>query len=231
MMPTDLDIVALCDGIYAYPGDAPVAWDQFDTGQHGDNDDGICWALKHLDGYDVLVFRGSTTMQDWIRDFRALAIPTRIGMVHAGFFSGMEHAWRDIRPLLKQPTIVTGHSLGAGRAAIMTGLMKADGMPPVARVVFGEPKPGLQSFAQFIADVPGRSYRNGDYAHHDLITDVPFSFPPLQYMHPTPVIEVTALPDLPEYQQWGVFAWHNIKLYVAALAAPVVERIRVPISA
>lgn len=235
LMPSDVDIAALCAAIYAYPELPPETWDHYDAGL----DDGICWALKHRDGYDVIVFRGSTTFQDWIRDFRAIAISTRIGDVHAGFYAGMEHAWGDIRPLLKQPAIVTGHSLGAGRAGIMTGLMKADGVVPVARVVFGEPRPGLRDFSNFIEEIPGRSYRNGD-THggpfdHDLVTDVPLpinllNVEVLPYEHPTPPIEVFAEPSAAGFKAWGIFAWHHIELYLAALKAPPVFRPLVPIS-
>ncbi|SIO38681.1 Lipase (class 3) [Bradyrhizobium erythrophlei] len=113
----------------------------------------------------------------------------------------------DLRPLTGQPVIVTGHSLGAARAAVMCGLMVADGAAPAARVVFGEPKPGLMDFAERIKDVPARSYRNGDALHHDLVTDVPFSFPPLQYVHPTPIV-----PDLGGANWRPVLAHGRVRL-------------------
>jgi hypothetical protein len=212
MIPSDALIASYCGMIYK-----PTAlfdFDHFDAGL----DDGVTWGLKKLPGYDLIVFRGSITLQDWVRDLRALAIKTRIGHVHIGFHAGMEHVWSDIRPLLTQPAIVSGHSLGAGRAAVLTGLMIADGDPPIARVVFGEPKPGLLDLAEFIKGVPGRSYRNGDDINHDLVTDVPFSFPPLQYVHPTPVIPVCCRPHGDEFEQGGVFAWHHVELYETALA-------------
>jgi hypothetical protein len=218
MFPTDADIAALCAGIYANAGAPPVDFDHFEQG----GDHGVCWALKRLPACDVIVFRGSITFQDWIRDFRAAPIPTRIGHVHAGFHAGMEHVWKEARPLIKQPVIVAGHSLGAGRAAIFTGLMVRDGIPPIARVVFGEPKPGFVDLAKLIAAVPGRSYRNGDNSHHDLVCDVPFSFPPVQYVHPPPVIKVCAPPKDGLFDQFGVFAWHHIELYQTAVTPSLV---------
>jgi lipase (class 3) len=217
MLPTDADIAALCAAVYAYAGAPAVAWDHFDAG----DDDGVCWALKRLPACDVVVFRGSTTFQDWVRDFRAAPILTRIGHVHDGFHAGMEHAWADARVLLKRPAIITGHSLGAARAAIMTGLMVKDRVPPTARVVFGEPKPGFRDLADLIAAVPGRSYRNGDGTHHDLVTDVPFfDFPPFEYVHPTPIIPVCAPPRAND--RWGVFSYHHIELYQAAVTTRLV---------
>jgi hypothetical protein len=209
--PSDAYLASLCGMVYS-----PLAllkFDHFDAGE----DDGVCWALKKLPGFDVVILRGSVTGLDWIRDLRALAIKTRIGHVHIGFHAGMEHVWSDLRPLVNQPCIVTGHSLGAARAAILTALMAIDGAAPAARVVFGEPKPGMIDLAETIKAVPGRSYRNGDDLHHDLVTDVPFSFPPLQYVHPTAIIPVFCKPHEDEFLQNGIFAWHHMDLYETAL--------------
>jgi lipase (class 3) len=210
MMPSDADLVSLCAKIYQ----STDGWDYYDPGP----DDGIVWSIKRLDGFDVVVFRGSVTLQDWLRDVQAFAVPSRIGHVHSGFYAGMEHMWSDLKPMLEQPAIITGHSLGAARAGVLSALMTVDHVPPVARVVFGEPKPGLVDFAQLITRTPGRSYRNGDDTHHDLITDIPFSFPPMQYVHPTPIIPVCCRPDESEFADLGVFAWHHVPLYQAALA-------------
>lgn len=211
--PSDAALASLCRGIYLPT--ALLDFDHFDAG----GDDGICWGIKKLPGFDVVVFRGSVTHLDWERDTRALSQLTRVGHVHSGFWVGMEHVWSELRPLVMQPVIVTGHSLGAARAAVLTALMVADGVPPVARVVFGEPKPGLLDLAKIVATVPGRSYRNGNGLYHDLVTDVPFSMPPLQYMHPTPIIPVRADPTGPLFERLGAFAFHHIELYETALAA------------
>jgi hypothetical protein len=48
-----------------------------------------------------------------------------------------------------------------------------------------------------------------------LVTDVPFSFPPLEYTRPTPIIPVCAPPTADD--RWGAFSWHHIQLYQAAL--------------
>lgn len=210
-MPDDALIASFCGMIYQPL--ALIRFDHFDAGE----DDGVCWAIKRLPGFDVVVFRGSVTTLDWVRDARALATRTRVGHVHIGFQAGMEHVWSDLRPLVNQPCIVTGHSLGAARATVLTALMVADGVPPALRVVFGEPKPGLIDLAEKVRGVPGRSYRNGDELHHDLVTDVPFSFPPLQYVHPTKVIPVCCRPHEDEFFENGIFAWHHIELYETAL--------------
>ena len=213
MMPSDADCSALCAAIYT--ATTADTFEHFDPG----SDDGVCWALKRLDGYDVVVLRGSVTAQDWFRDAEAFTIATRAGRVHDGFHRGMEHMWADLKPLLEQPVIVTGHSLGAARAAILTAFMICDGKSPAARVVFGEPKPGLVDHAQIVKQVPGRSYRNGDGLHHDVIADLPFSIPPAQYVHPTPIIPVCERPTGDLFERLGIFAFHHVQLYEAALRA------------
>jgi lipase (class 3) len=214
MIPSDALIASYCGMIYK-PTAIIAGFDHFDAGL----DDGVCWALKKLPEFDLIVFRGSLTLQDWINDVRAIAVPTRIGHVHIGFHAGMEHAWSDAKPMISQPAIVAGHSLGAARADVLSALMTVDGAMPAARVVFGEPKPGLLDFAELIKDIPARSYRNGDNVHHDLITDIPFSFPPMAYVHPTPIVPVCCRPEGDAFEQLGVFAWHHVQLYETALAA------------
>lgn len=213
-MPTDAEIAALCALIYQ-PNSIVTGFDYFDAGM----DDGVCWALKRLDGFDVIVFRGSLTLQDWLRDFRALAVPvTGIGHVHAGFCEGMAKMWAEASGKIQQPVIVTGHSLGAARADVLAAMMVAENKAPKARIVLGEPKPGLMDFAAMVGNSPGRSYRNGNGFHHDLVTDVPFSFPPEEYVHPTEVIPVCCEPTGDMFAQLGIFAWHHAPLYVKAIA-------------
>lgn len=221
-IPSDADIVALCAAIYEPTALIDPTWSHFDLGV----DDGVCWALKKFDGYDAVIFRGSITLEDWLRDVFVLPIPalvpelTRIGHVHAGFFLGMEKVWSEVRNLISQPVVVSGHSLGAARASILTGLMAADDKAPARRVVFGEPKPGLVDLAKNVETVPAASYRNGDKLHHDVITDVPMTLPPWQFVHPTPIVPVCAEPTGDLFSRFGAFAYHHVQLYQAAMAAP-----------
>ena len=114
-MITNALAVSLCSLIYKTVSAVDGVWDHFDIGL----DDGVCWALKKISGHDVIVFRGSITPHDWFEDLMAIPIPTKIGSVHAGFYAGMERVWSEVRPLITQPVIITGHSLGAARAAIL----------------------------------------------------------------------------------------------------------------
>jgi hypothetical protein len=181
-----------------------------------------------LPGADVIVFRGSTTLQDWLRDAEAVANPVEsagLGPVHPGFNAGLTAVWQELMARraagqLSPRVVVTGHSLGAARATLMTGYLVQGGAAPIARYVFGEPRPGFARLAEIIKDVPAFSYRNGDNAEDpsgfDLVTSVPFRFFPELYVHPSPLIDVRA--DPPATDEWGVFRWHHIQLYCDALA-------------
>lgn len=210
----DVDLVNLCADIY---GDT-AKWDYLDAGQ----DDEVYFGLKKYSDVDVIVFRGSITALDWWLDLQTIPTKTRIGTVHHGFYEGMEKMWAEVQPMLTQPVMVTGHSLGAARADILTGLMVADNKLPIRRAVFGEPRPGLSDFAEFIKGVDAYPYRNGDAHGHDRVCDVPLKLlHPLDFsfVHPKPHIQVTAAPTGNIFQRDGLFSFHHIQLYQAALAA------------
>lgn len=216
---SDLDVAKALNKLYAWKGE-PGWWDQGDMGQ---GDHGICWAARRAeDGVTDIYLRGSVTPLDWFRDFLAAAYQpfghAEMGPVHAGFYIGMPEVWTAMKRCLDPPFRVSGHSLGAGRAAILTALMTLDGATPQRRVCFGEPRPGMAQLGKLIAPVPTASYRNGDTFHHDYVTDVPFELRPLlPYVHPVPLIMVNAPPGSAGPQEDGVFAWHHMPLYELAL--------------
>lgn len=226
MIP-DLTLAKLCQALYDSSGQHVYLgqsedWAHYDDGT---NDDGVVWAVKEIDEYSVLVFRGSVTLLDWRRDFQAFVDPFHhddLGPVHPGFLSGMRTVQREIAVLVPvgRKIILTGHSLGAARASILTGLLRLspERRPDVvARVVFGEPRPGFQQLAELVSQVGGSSYRNAADGRHDLVTDVPFAIPPEDYVHPTSLIDVSAAPDGGLVSRWGPFALHHVGLYVKAL--------------
>jgi hypothetical protein len=226
MMIRDADVAALCRGIYAYPGDVPISWDHYDDG----TGDGICWGVKRLDSIvDVVVFRGSRTLRDWILDFDTVADPfshDAIGPVHPGFLLGIEQVVKEFTPMFAGAceVVITGHSLGAGRAAIMAGLMLETGWTPAAVVTFGQPKPGFAKLATIISRAPARWYCNGDANGHDLVTDVPLSFPPEEYVHSGAAMRVSKTPTPTGFAQDGMFAYHDMRLYHEAMgeSSPII---------
>lgn len=211
-MRFDKQIADLCLALYA---DAPQGFDDL---LWPEADDGVCCALKRLGDTDVVVFRGSTTIEDWLRDFLAIPHETethpQLGDVHAGFMLGMDDAFAHLFPLLREKVIVTGHSLGAGRAALFMGLL-ATRLPDVdaSAVLFGEPRSGCGRLQRLLADRKYRSYRNASKGGHDLITDLPTDPP---YCRNRPLLDVSAPP--PPGDPWGPFAFHHMELYQRALS-------------
>jgi lipase (class 3) len=217
-MITDHDIAALCAAIYAPPGQLPAAWDQLELPA-----DGIAFGIKDLGAAVALVFRGSVTVADWLCDAETVADPFEhagLGPVHPGFFAGLPELWMRLKQTLTaKPCIVAGHSLGAGRASLFTGLMVLDGHTPLRRLCFGEPRPGFPKAASIVAAANGRSYRNGNGRAHDLVTDVPFTTFIEDYVHPTPLAPVCAPPSDADVQRDALFAWHSMTLYASVTPA------------
>jgi hypothetical protein len=123
---------------------------------------------------------------------------------------------REITKLVPSaPLVICGHSLGAARAVIISALLTLSGRQPIARICFGEPRAGFDKLKSILAPIRvQRSYRNRDNKGHDVITDVPFSLPPLfAYEHPTELIDLTVVP---QPQAGWAFQFHVPELYAGA---------------
>lgn len=206
---TDLDAVRLCESLYFDPS---FAWDDL---LEPASDDGICVGIKKIDGVRAIVFRGSTTPQDWWRDgisefFHQLAPPFDVlGDVAVGFSEGMPELYQKFAPLLKDPWVSVGHSLGSARATLFAGMGIAAGTPPLRRVGFGPPRVGCGGFCAVMAKLPDRPlYRN----RVDPIADVPTDPP---FRHDIALTELNAAPAPDD--EWGILADHHIELYVTGL--------------
>ena len=210
-MTTDRDVAQLCLAIYSGAGD----WDQVEL-----PDDGIAFGVKDLGPITALIFRGSTTLPDFVHDGECAADPLEhdgLGPVHPGFFAGLPELWTRLQDTLTQkPCVVAGHSLGAARASLFTGLMVLANHPPVRRLCFGEPRSGFPQSASVIAKVTARSFCNGNGRAHDLVTDVPFTTWVEDYVHATPLIPICSPPSEADVEQYLIFAWHPMPLYASA---------------
>lgn len=216
MLPGDYDCARYALAVY----DGPEGFDHYDA---GDDLDGVCWGLAHLDGFDVLSFCGTrrSALRDWLSDALAVAIETPLGFVHPGFWLGVSDAIAEIKPLLTQPYVVTGHSLGAAHADVFTALAADEGFAPRRRVVFGEPLVGFQPFASRVAAIDGASYCNADanalLVHRDPVTMIPFPIGGEGYVRPTPLVMNAVTPSADDVKALGVFALHSMSLYARAL--------------
>ena len=92
-MPTDQDIADLCCGIYAYPGEAPTAWDYL---SEASGFTGVRFGVKYFNNADVFIFRGTYDSAEWTVDLDFIVSPkvdSRLGQVHDGFLLFMPETW------------------------------------------------------------------------------------------------------------------------------------------
>ena len=216
-MPTDQDIADLCCGIYAYPGEAPIAWDYL---SEASGFTGVRFGVKYFNNADVFIFRGTYDSAEWTVDLDFIVSPkvdSRLGQVHDGFLLFMPETWVKAKTLRRpgKKLWAGGHSLGAARADVFCGLAILDGDVPTGRVVFGEPYPGFASFCDLLKPIPWQSsYCNEDEGGHDLVTDSPIPSPPrLPFRRPTPLIHLYQAPALGDN---GVARYHHMQLYRSA---------------
>ncbi len=202
-MLTDLQCVELCADLY---GDQS----QFD---HIYNVDEVYSGLKFYPDCTAVVFRGSTTFLDWIRDFQGAMVQTDIGGVEMGFYTGLRDTLAALSPGIPKdtPVKVSGHSLGGGRAYLFAALLIKMGYN-VSITTFGSPRPGDAVLKGILAPYPITAYKNGT----DFVTDVPIPIHPLlPYEHPRDLIGVNSPPSAGD--AWGLLAYHHIQLYQKAL--------------
>jgi pimeloyl-ACP methyl ester carboxylesterase len=202
---------ALVFSLYGRPGAVDVSWAYRENGV-------ICWAVVKIDGFWYLILRGSVTRDDWLHDFEALAIwvPELASHVHPGFHDGMRDILADAMNYIgDDPFVICGHSLGAARAAIATAYAIAGGKPPLARITWGEPRPGFSDLAHILTNVPNYNFVNGGKDDYDRVTDVPFTMPLEWYCAGAPHLFVNEPPISIDIDI--LFRWHNFALYNAAM--------------
>jgi hypothetical protein len=209
-MPNDYEIALLVQALY---NKDPI----FDITT---NTATVDWAAKHYPDCNVLIFEGSHDLPDWENDFKAEMkyIPS-LGGVHSGFYNGLPEACSQAVQYLSKDklTIICGHSLGAGRAHIATGIFAKSEYNLLETVVFGSPLPGDQTLADIIAPFPNRSYWNyKNPFEHDFVGDVPLWLPDERYVIPRKRIIINEPPSIPD--PWLVLSWHHSELYVQGLA-------------
>lgn len=122
---------------------------------------------------------------------------------------------------MSPPLYITGHSLGAARAALYAFSRVKRGLPVAGVYLFGCPNPGDRHIGLTLSSVPVQSYRN----RRDLVTDVPVDLDFLneEYVKPAPVAAFNE--KAPSGDSWGVFSDHHSELYLAGaekLTAPAI---------
>lgn len=201
MLPSDLDLACLCA---SSESSAPAGFDFIDDGA----ETGIWVGIRSLPDVDVVVFRGSITPEDWWRDAHAemIALP-HVGLVHAGFAENIIDVKAKLTQKVRKNYVVTGHSLGAARAAIFSALQI---FSPLSITLFGCPRPGSDDLRVALENIKINSYKN----RQDPITDVPLSLPDLPYVHVRSFIAIDGMVDTTLGVPWDD---HHISNYVKGL--------------
>lgn len=206
-MISDLALCRACIDTYA-PGAVPT-W----------NTEDVHAFLTMQDGYAVIAFQGSASVEDWLRDFDAFVVDAHtlnhrdLGLLHAGFFGDVAEIFGDVlKGLPGDPIAVTGHSKGAAEALIFAAMLTAATDRVIAKVsTFGTPRPGRLN--NLLDGIAGADYRN----RSDPVCAVP------PYLtRPRALVELNAAP-LPD-DPWGPLADHHAALYAQGVTTLIAER-------
>ncbi len=175
--------------LYDYADGEQFAWDHQATVS---NDAGVFYGLKRVGGITYVVFRGTDTPIDFVRDAEAYtAYDPDLGSVYAGFLRDMRATASYILSRCYDPLVVVGHSLGAMRANVFCGLAKIKGAEIIRRVTFGEPWGCGQHLANLIADIPAAAYCAISGEDRDPVTELPPQIGPIfDYFRPSPLIDL-----------------------------------------
>lgn len=179
---------------------------------------GICYGILETDATFDIIFRGSRTLDDWWRDFKALPCDNpRLGGVESGFNEGLYDVFKDVLPALQKTQKrkrVGGHSLGGDRALLFAAEMLVAGVAPDFVAAFEPAKPGYRKLADILSSVPDLyTTRNG----FDPVPEAPLTLPGFPYEMPRAPITLRAAP--PGVMWPDPFAWHAISLCQKAVLA------------
>lgn len=192
----------------------------------------------------TIVFKGSTTREDWITDFKLALNDANTNtaldqffpdvQLHTGFLESLQSVTENAKTPAEnitavlnelsggdtQPSrvLVSGHSLGGG-VALIAGAWAALQWPAadVQVVTLGSPMPGNAQFAELFKLLVGRSQR----AVHTL--DVVPALPPLDDYRPVdygrwiPRNQTVVVQDRPTASSLDAYNWddHSCRLYEA----------------
>ena len=224
-MFSDFDAASLCRSLYFFKGDEPLDWDFLDL---SNTTTGIAWGVKSgPDGVDNLVFRGTSNIQDGLRDIELLPVTPKdqryapLGEVHGGFFEEVPRVVDAILARNPRGNIrLIGHSYGAAHAYLVSECLACWGIEAPA-FLFGEP-PSTKKIPR-----PARSWVNGG----DIIAAPPF----WPYAVRSDPLRLNEPPSADDDWPWPL-SWHHVELYQSGLAklqapAPViVQPARLPVT-
>lgn len=127
--------------------------------------------------YTMLAFRGTepTSFGDILADIKAWPADSETqGNVHAGFKGEVDKLWPSITKWIKNKNqkdkfIVTGHSLGAAMATIVTSRLVEEGFTNVVLYTYGSPRVGDREWGKQFDNIEAYRFVN----NNDIVCQVP----------------------------------------------------------
>lgn len=172
--PTDLELVDLTAALYAPPVGLFDHFIQIDPMAP-------YLGVKHCDGYDVVVPRGSKTIDDWDRDAlsevgRVVKGYTELGILPHGFALHFPDSYAALAKVLRPGVPLAGgaHSLGCPEMVYLAAAHILAGGIFLRAALFEPPNPGTPVLAAFFKDRDLSPWWNqGDWIP-DLPEPIPF---------------------------------------------------------
>lgn len=174
--------LALCANL-AYEKDAAVTSTMAGYGYDAkfmDYDD-VQFFVAHDDDAIIISIRGTTSIEDWMRDgdIKLQTVRPRMGKVHAGFMRCLNKIWDPLLAQVQaaqtkaQPIWITGHSLGAAIATLAMARFTLELDKPVNGVyTFGQPRVCDREFARiYNHECKSRHFRFVN--NNDIVTRIP----------------------------------------------------------
>lgn len=159
--------------------------------------DGTQAAVLDTKRHQVLVFRGTSNVQDWLTNLDAWTVkrPEFTGEVHQGFYDALMVVLDDIVHHLQSHKIlwITGHSLGGALATLASGLFRG------TLYTFGSPRVGNKEFSEVVF---GNRFTN----NNDIVPRVPIG----DYKHVGTNYHFTHNGKLWKDPSWGWLEWDRI---------------------
>ena len=125
--------------------------------------------------YTMLAFRGTepTSFKDILADIKACPADSETeGNVHAGFKGEVDKLWPSITKWIKNKDnkfIITGHSLGAAMATIVTSRLVELGHKDVVLYTYGSPRVGDREWGKQFDNIEAYRFVN----NNDIVCQVP----------------------------------------------------------
>jgi len=150
-----------------------------DDYEHFENNESECLCFKDTQSNYIIAFRGTHGRKDAITDMKTWQTDSdTIGDVHYGFKQYLDNlygpllTWLEKNIVLEQQrkVIITGHSLGAAAATIMTSRLKQKGYN-VVLYTYGSPRVGDKEFAKQFQNIEAYRIVN----NNDIVSSIPFN--------------------------------------------------------